>query len=147
MSARVPFDNNTNVIPKAVLHTPNSPRIVDSNDVLFEDQLEVHRSKHQPVNTAKQSAISERLPEKQVAQPGFDDQIKEYTQKHKRSNFEQHKKKSTPKQKKLYHPRSRRRVNKIQKGPGCGQLSKTGPPLNNIMKTPVQINQIPIRIT
>ena len=71
MSARVPFDNNTNVISKAVLHTPNSPRIVDSNDVLFEDQLEVHRSKHQPVNTAKQSAISERLPEKQVAQPGL----------------------------------------------------------------------------
>ncbi len=123
MSARVPFDNNTNVISKAVLHTPNEPRFVDSIDVRFEDQQEVHRSKLQPVNTAKQSAISERrrLSEKQVAQHSFDDQIKEYIQKHKRSCFEKYKKKSNPTQKKLYHPRSRRRVNRIQKGPGCGQ--------------------------
>ncbi len=59
ISARVPFDNNTNVISKAVLHTPNAPRFGDSIDVRFEDQQEVHRSKLQPVNTAKQSAISE----------------------------------------------------------------------------------------
>ncbi len=88
MSARVPFDNNTNVISKAVLHTPNAPWIGDSNDV--------HRSKVQPVNTAKQSAISERLPEKQVAQHSFDDQIKEYMQKHKRSCFEQYNKSQPP---------------------------------------------------
>ena len=42
MSARVPFNNNTNVISKAVLHTPNEPRFGDSIDVRFEDQQEVH---------------------------------------------------------------------------------------------------------
>ena len=122
MSARVPFNNNTNVISKAVLYTPNEPRFGDSIDVRFEDQQEIHRSKLQPVNTAKQSAISERLSEKQVAQNSFDDQIKEYIQKHKRSCLEKYKKKVKPHTEKvIYHPRSRRRVNRIQKGPGCGQ--------------------------
>ncbi len=122
-SAQVPFDNNTNVISKAVLYTPNEPRFGDSIDFRFEDQQEVHQSKLQPVNTSKQSAISERLSKKQVAQNSFDDQVKEYIQKHKRSCLEKYEKKSNPTQKKLYHPQSRRRLNRTQKGPGCGQHS------------------------
>ncbi len=75
MSARVPFDNNTNVISKAVLHTPNEPRFGDSIDVCFEDQQEVHRSKFQSVNTAKQSAISERLVSMVVFARTFETQL------------------------------------------------------------------------
>ena len=68
---------------------------------------------NQPVPKAKQSLNSKQLSRMQIKQSSFDGQINEYIQKHKRSSHSQRKKKFS--KQKMYHPRSRSRVNKKTK--------------------------------
>ena len=64
----------------SALHMPNAPLLhtcnIDLIDVCLEDQPDAHRLEHQ--------LTFEQFSEKQIEQPSFYDQVKEYRSKHKK---------------------------------------------------------------
>ena len=104
----------------SVLNKSNAPLFHTSNvvptDGCLEDQSEAYRLEHQ--------LTSEQLPEKQIMQPSFDDQIKEYIEKHKESKYDQYKTNLNSTQKKVRYPRARRRENIKKKSPSNVQYAR-----------------------
>ena len=100
------LNNDSNVTSETVLHSSTAPRTVQV-------QLKEYPLKHQPVHTANQSVNSKQLSRMQTKQSNFDEQIKEYKQKHRRLLLDQRKKKFF--KERISHPMSRRRENKRQR--------------------------------
>ena len=79
-------------------------------------QPDAHRLEHQ--------LTFEQFSEKQIEQPSFFDQIKEYRSKHKKSSYDQYRERTNSKRKNVNFHRPRRRYNRQLKSPSNNHYAK-----------------------